>query len=239
MKCRRARKLVFDFVDGLISDQDRIVLEQHLADCSSCEEMASGMTRSLDLLHRLPPVEPDDNFAWKVRLRLARERNTLAGQLDSNRGLIRSWNVRFTVSALATFVAVLAAGYVLVRSPMVTTHLTSRSSTTGFGATEHRTEGSLDLDPSVANRSDQPLGDVPMDRFRLTPVTTAPTGDRGSRTGLFEELSQPTQSYDPDSLTGQLLRDKSYQLQVLKQQVQMLHEELRDCEREQPAGKSR
>ncbi|MCZ6765351.1 MAG: zf-HC2 domain-containing protein [bacterium] len=111
MNCRRARKHIYDFIDGVIVEQDRLTLEQHLGACGSCEKMASGLSRSLDLLHRVAPEELDENFTWKVRLRLARERNALAKDYVSHTSWVRSWNTRFAFSALSTLVVVIAVGY--------------------------------------------------------------------------------------------------------------------------------
>lgn len=111
MNCRRARKLINDFIDGMIADHDRLTLEQHLGACGSCEKMAAGLSRSLDLLHRVVPEELDENFTWKVRLRLARERNALARESVSHTSWVRSWNTRFAFSALSTLVVVIAVGY--------------------------------------------------------------------------------------------------------------------------------
>jgi len=111
MNCRRAKKLIYDFIDGVIADQDRLTLEQHLGACGSCEKMASGLSRSLDLLHRVAPEELDENFTWKVRLRLARERNALAKDAVSHTTWMRSWNTRFAFSALSALVIVIAVGY--------------------------------------------------------------------------------------------------------------------------------
>ena len=91
MHCRRAKKLIYDFIDGMIGDQDRISLEQHLSECNTCEAMATGLSKSLDLLHRVPPVEPSENFTWKVRLRLARERNAPR----ESTGLQKVWASKF------------------------------------------------------------------------------------------------------------------------------------------------
>jgi len=118
MKCRRAKQLIFDFRDGMIGDQDRIALEQHLNACSPCDEYATSMAKSLDLLHRVEPVKLDDNFAWKVRLRIARERNALAEAAASHTPWYRSFNVGYAVSAASAFAVVLFAGYFAVGSLM-------------------------------------------------------------------------------------------------------------------------
>ena len=76
MRCRQAEKLIFDYIDGAISESDRLGLELHLGECRTCEGVASSLAKSLELLHRVPRAEPSENFNWKLRLRLAQERNT-------------------------------------------------------------------------------------------------------------------------------------------------------------------
>lgn len=121
MNCRRTKALIYDFIDGMIGDQDRIALEQHLGECSSCEAVATGLSKSLDLLHSLPPVQPDDNFNWKVRLGIAQARKAMTHDDASERTWLRSWNMRFAVSALSTFVVVAATGYFLTQSSVAPT----------------------------------------------------------------------------------------------------------------------
>ncbi len=116
MKCRHAKKLIFVHIDGMISDSDSLGLERHLEECPQCEATARGMMRSLDMLHKLPPIEPDENFNWKLRLRIAREKNAFRTDMESERTWLKAWNKRFAVSALSTFAFVLIAGFVLVRS---------------------------------------------------------------------------------------------------------------------------
>ncbi len=116
MRCRRAKSLIFEFIDGMIGDQNRIALEQHLNECPSCESMAQGLSKSLELLHKLPSAKPHENFTWKVRLRIAKERNTFAAGAVSQKTWLRAWNARFALSALSTFAVVLATGYFVTKS---------------------------------------------------------------------------------------------------------------------------
>lgn len=110
MKCRRARQLLFDFVDGLGSEALRAELDFHLGECSECERFASELTRSLDLLKRMPAQALDDNFNWKVRLAIHRERNAMRASGASPGAWARSWNLRYVVSASVAFAAVLVVG---------------------------------------------------------------------------------------------------------------------------------
>jgi hypothetical protein len=110
MRCRSARKLVFEFIDGLTDDARRLELERHLSECTECEKLASQLTRSLDLLHRAPLETPQENFGWKVRLKLNQERNAVQERGLPTGALFRSWNRRYAAAAGAAFVAVVAAG---------------------------------------------------------------------------------------------------------------------------------
>ncbi|UCG50977.1 MAG: zf-HC2 domain-containing protein [Candidatus Latescibacterota bacterium] len=223
MKCRQAKKLIFDFIDGEISDQDRLVLEQHLSECTSCETMASGLSDSLRLLHRIPPVEPDENFNWKLRLRLAKEKHALQTSAPSERSWLRAWNTRFALSALSTFVLVLAVGFVLMRSVFEP-----------VGGT-----GEFELKPSAmprvsttteSGRLTQPSGEgVLYGRGMFRPVIYGdqPVGPPVAKT------TDPL--LDVDSLMARYLRSRmeGYRVQLLERQVEALQTELQKCNPEQ------
>ena len=116
MKCRNARKLVSEFIDGLKSDTIRLELEKHLSGCEECDKYASQLTRCMDLLHRAPRETTSDNFAWKVRLKLNQERNSVRERSASYGTLIRSWNLRFATTAASAAAVVLVGGLFLLKS---------------------------------------------------------------------------------------------------------------------------
>ena len=110
MNCRRARHLLFDFFDGASNEALRAEVDRHLGECEECDHFASEMTRSLALLRRLP-VEPlDDNFNWKVRLAIHREKNAALERAASANAWVRTWNVRYVLSGGFAFAAVLVVG---------------------------------------------------------------------------------------------------------------------------------
>lgn len=115
MRCRRARRLVFEFIDGAIDDAKRLELEKHLSGCAECEKYSSQITRSLDLAHRAPVETPGDNFAWKVRLRLNQERKAVQKNSVPESVLIRAWNVRYASAAVAAFALVVVAGSIALQ----------------------------------------------------------------------------------------------------------------------------
>ena len=114
MNCRRARHLLFDFFDGASNEALRAEVDRHLGECEDCDRFASEMTSSLALLRRVP-VEPlDDNFNWKVRLAIHREKNSALERAASANAWVRAWNVRYVLSTGFAFAAVLVVGGVML-----------------------------------------------------------------------------------------------------------------------------
>lgn len=119
MNCHRARQLVFEHLDGLTDERVRLELGNHLAECGECEKLASQLTRSMDLVHRAPVETLDDNFNWKVRLAIHKERHALQESLASQGSLLRAWNIRYAASAVAGFAMVVAAGWMAIGTGVV------------------------------------------------------------------------------------------------------------------------
>ena len=225
MNCRRAKKLVFNFLDGMINDQDRLALESHLGECSKCEAMAASLTKSLDLLHRLPPAELDENFNWKVRLRLAREKNAAARPVDTH-SWARSWNRRFAFSALSTFVVAIAIGYVVMNASVMPTDFVPGRIVTAE-------------DEPKANRERQqqrvktPGETIAKPGKQTSPVIPVAVGveplDQSAVEGPLKE-DRPT--FDLDSLRVEFLKSAAvnYRVRQLQHQVEMLQIQLRECE---------
>jgi len=114
MNCRRARNLLFDFFDGASNEALRAEVDRHLGECRECDTFASELTSSLALLRRAPVEPVDDNFNWKVRLAIHREKNVALERAASANAWVRAWNVRYVLSTGFALTAVLLAGGMFV-----------------------------------------------------------------------------------------------------------------------------
>lgn len=232
MKCRQAKNLIFDHIDGLISEPDRVALERHLNQCGDCESMASSLSRSLDLLHKLPSVEPSENFNWKVRLRLLKEKNAIRDGAETERQWYRAWNTRFAVSAISALAMVLVAGTVLMKSSI------------GPGMEPAPFEIRPDAMPPVAatKTTSSPTQTARSNTFDPR-LFTGPTGvgprpvSLGAATTqgvpmAIEESARP--ELDLDSLKARYLRSRQeyYRVRQLEQQIDVLQSELNKCNME-------
>jgi hypothetical protein len=179
------------------------------------------LSKSLDLLHRAPQVRPDDNFNWKVRLAITRERDAAARRGGVERPWLRAWNTRFVTAAAATFVVVVAAGIMTIQS------ISTMDAGPSF------TAAPTENDPATiaeAPTTRNPLPTVSDSRFRqdrVNRVSTNPsTGNASDQSsGLIVEDPQgpPTQT---EMLTNRVLYLRARQLE---EQVKVLQHELRSC----------
>ena len=117
MNCRRARKLVYELVDGVADESVRVELERHFGSCAECEALAGQLNRSMELLRRAPVETLDENFNWKVRLAIHKERNAIRESLASHG--FRSWNLRYAASAAAGVVIAVALSWYALGSGVV------------------------------------------------------------------------------------------------------------------------
>jgi anti-sigma factor RsiW len=232
MKCRRAKTLISDFIDGMISDQDRVALEAHLTACESCEGMAASLSKSLDLLHSIPQVQPSENFNWKVRLGIAQARNAIAADAAGERARLRSWNIRFALSAVATFVVVASSGYFILRSSIV-------PGSKRFVSTPVATAES-DAGADVQNRPVERRagGRSAFDLFNPNaPIVAEPvtTNNGRSKRAVGNPLIEDV-PLNIDSLTSHFLRSRAhevraqYRMRLLEEQIKALQGELKECE---------
>jgi hypothetical protein len=225
MRCRQAKKLIFDYIDGVISESDRVGLENHLSGCRACETTASALSRSLDLLHRVPSAAPSENFNWNLRLRLAREKNAWRDSAESEGKWQRAWNTRFAVGALSTFAVVLIAGFVVLRSAEGPGERPTRSEwrrAIPAGSPVARDAGSADrttYDPFLI-RGSNGIGPQPV-AMGAVPGRELGTGREAVRGPIL----------DVDSLKAQYVQSRlDYQrIHRLEQQIETLHKELEKC----------
>jgi hypothetical protein len=235
MKCRRAKTLIFDFIDGMIGDQDRVALETHLTECTSCESMAASLSKSLDLLHSVPQVQPSDNFNWKVRLGITHARNAAVTDIATERAWLRSWNVRFAFSAISTFVVVATTGYFLTRSSIVPGGDRVVSDPVSVAETVAAKHG-VENPPAPKKAGGTTFYDnmaSPGSPIVTERVATGNGSSAGSTSPLIGDVP-----LNIDSLTSHFLRSRvhevhsQYRMQRLEEQIKALQGELSECEKQ-------
>jgi anti-sigma factor RsiW len=106
MNCRRAKVLLIDYLEGVLSQTTAAELEYHLERCLDCKRELEELKRLLTLL-RPEPVPELDPGAWNAFLPEVR------GRIKGYIPRVRRWV--WPISAAAGVLLVLGLGWWLVR----------------------------------------------------------------------------------------------------------------------------
>src|SRR6185369_15128869 len=117
MNCEKYQELLSDLVDGLISDQDRRPIDQHLIECVACAEVRDDFVSIVGvcLEHRGQyDAVPNEHALWlRISNTIESEKAGQAGvNMPSGAGwwfrlMNRSWHLSFPQLAAAAAVLVL------------------------------------------------------------------------------------------------------------------------------------
>jgi hypothetical protein len=72
MECRDVKKLLSEYIDGVLAEGQVPVIKQHLVTCRDCKETYASMSRLIDAMSEMETVEEPADFAAAVRNRLER-----------------------------------------------------------------------------------------------------------------------------------------------------------------------
>ena len=119
MECTKIRKdQLHAYVEGLVSDNDKVEIEKHLAACPKCKEAFEDLKQTVHLVGKLDEVEPPAWLRQQIMARIRAEQAPEAGRL---RQLFhRLYSGRFPVGITATAAAslVIAVAALLVMKEM-------------------------------------------------------------------------------------------------------------------------
>jgi hypothetical protein len=63
--CRQARELMPDYVDGVLTTASRELIEQHLENCRSCQQIHQTLMDLKEVLPGLAQMDPGSSFTWE------------------------------------------------------------------------------------------------------------------------------------------------------------------------------
>ena len=124
MACTMIKKdQLHAYVEGLVSDNDKIEIEKHLAACPECTKAFEDLKQAVHLVGKLDEVEPPAWLTQKIMARIRAEQAPEAGLLRRLLDRLYTWRLyagRFPVKITATAAAslVIAVAALLVMKEM-------------------------------------------------------------------------------------------------------------------------
>ena len=66
MTCAELEALLCDYVDGVLADAQRSLVERHLSECPSCRSLVADARAAIEFLGRTPPVAPPPELVTRI-----------------------------------------------------------------------------------------------------------------------------------------------------------------------------
>lgn len=101
------------FVEGVLDDADRVVVESHLVTCARCQAEADEWKALFSVLSSLPRIEPSPGFADRVMAGVHVKQPWTVRAMDLLRRLIPSGTTGWLLATALLALPVLAAGGVM------------------------------------------------------------------------------------------------------------------------------
>jgi hypothetical protein len=73
MKCTNIREKVSEYIDGIISPEEKNLIEGHLQSCEECNEYFADMRKTVEHVHNLEEIEPPAWLTQKVMAKIRSE----------------------------------------------------------------------------------------------------------------------------------------------------------------------
>ncbi|GAW92405.1 DUF4349 domain-containing protein [Calderihabitans maritimus] len=113
MKCEQIQELLSPYLDGVLEDETKAKVEEHLQHCSFCREELESLQATLNILHSLDQLTPPADFRSGLKKRLVKYGLPWYRRLGSAKWF--AWGA----AAAAVFIALIVAGSLVVRLPGV------------------------------------------------------------------------------------------------------------------------
>jgi hypothetical protein len=91
MNCADLEILLCDYMDGTLASDARSELEQHLAGCANCTELARDVTAAVGFIGRAADVEPPPELLTRILFNLPSAHHARARQTGALRDFLHRW----------------------------------------------------------------------------------------------------------------------------------------------------
>ena len=91
MNCADLEILLCDYVDGTLASGARVELEEHLAQCANCAELARDVTAASGFISRVADVEPPPELLTRILFNLPSAHHARAQQPGGLREFLHRW----------------------------------------------------------------------------------------------------------------------------------------------------
>jgi hypothetical protein len=109
MECNDVQEKLSAYVEGIISPEERTLIDEHLTLCQKCCESLADLKKTVEYIHNLEDVEPPTWLTQKVIARIKSEAKSNKGLLQK---LFYPLHIKLPIEAVAVIVIAVTALYI-------------------------------------------------------------------------------------------------------------------------------
>jgi Putative zinc-finger len=88
MNCVELDLLLCDYIDGTLDAARKAAVEEHVARCAACAELAKDAAAALAFIERVPAVEPPPQLITRILFDISAEREKIGNRRSSVRSML-------------------------------------------------------------------------------------------------------------------------------------------------------
>jgi len=109
MECGDVQKNLPAYMEGMISSEEKVVIDEHLKTCQKCKESLSDLKKTVEHLQNLEEIEPPQWLTQKIMMSVRSEAEARKRILQR---LFYPLHIKLPVEAVATILVAVATIYV-------------------------------------------------------------------------------------------------------------------------------
>jgi len=109
MECRDIQEKLSAYMEGIISSEEKVLIDEHLKTCQKCNGSLADLKKTLEYVQNLEEMEPPPWLAGKV---MARVRSEVAPKRGVFQRLFYPLHIKLPIEALATILVAVVTIYV-------------------------------------------------------------------------------------------------------------------------------
>jgi len=109
MECRHIREKMSAYIDGIISSEERILIEEHIKSCKECKEFLADMRKTVEYVHNLEDIKPP---AWLTQKIMARIRSEVKPKKGIVQKLFYPLYIKLPIQAVAAVLIAVTTLYI-------------------------------------------------------------------------------------------------------------------------------
>lgn len=109
MDCRNIQEKLSEYVDDILSPQEKVIMDEHLKLCGECAKVLTDLKKTVERVKNLESLEPP---AWMTQTIMARVRTEAQPRKGLFQKLFYPLSIKLPVGAIATIAIALTTFYV-------------------------------------------------------------------------------------------------------------------------------